>query len=97
VENPVDPWTIQQKDMPLPLADAVAAINENVTPEEIPMCPTHNKAGLPKTGNSKGKSWKRYDCPESWPNKCTWVQWMEVDKTGRWVPQKPRYQSQEIK
>ena len=96
VEKPSDPWTIEQKDMPLPVADALAAINENVTPEEVPMCPTHNKAGLPRTGNKNGKSWKHYACPEGFPNKCNWVQWMEVDKTGRWIPQKPRYQSQEI-
>ena len=97
VEKPSDPWTIEQKEMPLPVAEALAAINENVTPEEVPMCPTHNKAGLPRTGNKNGKSWKHYACPEGFPNKCNWVQWMEVDKTGRWVPQKPRYQSQEIK
>ena len=96
VEKPSDPWTIEQKEMPLPVAEALAAINENVTPEEVPMCPTHNKAGLPRTGNKNGKSWKHYACPEGFPNKCNWVQWMEVDKTGRWVPQKPRYQSQEI-
>ena len=41
VENPVDPWTVQQKDMPLPVAEAVAAINDNVTPEEVPMCKKH--------------------------------------------------------
>lgn len=90
VEKPSDPWTIEQKDMPLPVADALAALNDGAKPEEIPMCPEHNLAGLPKTGNTRGKSWKKYECPQGWPNKCTWVQWMEIDKTGRWIPQRPR-------
>ena len=90
VEKPSDPWTIEQKEMPLPVSDAVAALNDGVKPEEIPMCPEHNLAGLPKTGNTRGKSWKKYECPQGWPNKCTWVQWMEIDKTGRWIPQRPR-------
>lgn len=90
VEKPSNPWTIEQKEMPLPVSDAVAALNDGVKPEEIPMCPEHNLAGLPKTGNTRGKSWKKYECPQGWPNKCTWVQWMEIDKTGRWIPQRPR-------
>jgi hypothetical protein len=96
VENPVDAWTIQEKPMPLPISEAVAALNDNVTPEQVPMCPTHNVAGLPKTGNTRGKAWKKYDCPQTWPNKCTWVQWMEIDKSGRWVKQKPRVQNGEL-
>jgi hypothetical protein len=96
VEKPSDPWTIEQKEMPLPVAEAVSALNDNIVPEEIPMCPIHNKAGLAKTGNSHGKQWKRYDCPESWPNGCKWVQWMQIDKSGRWVPQKPRPQQEVI-
>ena len=90
VEKPNDPWSIETKEMPLPVSEAVAAINDNVMPEEIPMCPEHKQAGIPKTGNTRGKAWKKYDCPQGWPNSCKWVQWMEIDKTGRWVPQKPR-------
>jgi len=90
VENPVDPWTIQQKDMPLPVADAVTALNDGIKPEEIPTCPTHNKPCLPHSGNTRGKEWRNYKCPESWPNKCNYIVWLEVDKTGRWVPQRPR-------
>lgn len=90
VEKPSDPWTIENKDMPLPVSDAVAAINDNVVPEVVPMCPEHKQPGIPKTGNTRGKSWKKYDCPQGWPNSCKWVQWMEIDKSGRWIPQKPR-------
>jgi len=92
VEKPSDPWSIETKEMPLPVSEAVAAINDNVVPEEIPMCPEHKQAGIPKTGNTRGKAWKKYDCPQGWPNSCKWVQWMEIDKTGRWVLQKPRLQ-----
>ena len=97
VEKPSDPWSIETKEMPLPVSKAVAAINDNVVPEEVPMCPEHKQAGIPKTGNTRGKAWKKYDCPQGWPNNCKWVQWMEIDKTGRWVPQKPRPQQGAIK
>jgi len=90
VENPVDPWTIQQKDMPLPLADAVAALNDNVVPEEVPMCKKHNLAMQKNYGNKNGKQWANYKCSGAWPDKCDEIIWLEIDKTGRWVPQRPR-------
>ena len=90
VEKPSDPWTIEQKEMPLPVADAVAAINDNVVPEEVPMCKQHNKPMMPKTGNRNGKAWKHYKCGGNWPEVCVEIIWMEIDKSGRWVKQKPR-------
>lgn len=96
VENPVDPWTIQQKDMPLPVADAVAAINDNVVPETVPMCKKHEKPMLPRTGNKNGKAWKHYKCAGNWPDVCEEIIWMEIDKTGRWVPQRPKTQQGEL-
>jgi hypothetical protein len=90
VEKPSDPWTIEPKEMPVPVADAVAAINDNIVPEEIPMCPTHNVACEPKEGNTRGKAWKHYKCPRSWVDKCEFIVWMEIDKSGRWVAQRPR-------
>jgi hypothetical protein len=95
VEKPSDPWTIEQKEMPVPVAEAIAAINDNVTPEEIPMCPKHNKPMEARTGNTRGKAWKHYKC-NAWPDKCEEIVWMEVDKTGRWVKQKPRVQNGEL-
>lgn len=95
VEKPSDPWTIEQKEMPVPVAEAIAAINDNVTPEEVPMCPKHNKPMEPRTGNTRGKAWKHYKC-NAWPDKCEEIVWMEVDKTGRWVKQKPRVQNGEL-
>lgn len=96
VENPKDPWTIQEKPMPLPVADAVAALNDGVKPQEIPMCPKHNKAMVSRNGNKNGKEWMHYRCPESWPNKCEEIIWMEIDKSGRWVPQKPKQKQPEL-
>jgi len=90
VEKPSDPWTIEQKEMPLPVADAVAAINDNVVPEEVPMCKQHNKPMMPRTGNKNGKAWKHYKCGGNWPEVCEEIIWMEIDKSGRWVKQKPR-------
>ena len=92
VEKPADPWTIETKEMPLPVAEAVVALNDGIVPEVIPTCPTHNKPCLPNTGNKNGRAWKNYKCPESWPNKCDFIVWMEIDKSGRWIPQRPRPQ-----
>ena len=92
VEKPSDPWTIEDKEMPVPVAEAVAAINDNIVPEEIPMCPTHNVACEPKEGNTRGKPWKHYKCPRVWVDKCEFIVWMEIDKSGQWQPQRPRMQ-----
>ena len=96
VEKPSDPWTIEQKEMPLPVADAVAALNDNVTPEEVPMCKKHDKPMTPRTGNKNGRPWKHYKCAGNWPDACDEIIWMEIDKTGRWVKQKPRMQNGEL-
>lgn len=95
VEKPSDPWGIEPKEMPVPVAEAVAALNDGVKPEEIPMCPTHNLPCEPKEGNTRGKAWKHYKCPKSWSEKCEFIVWMEIDRTGQWRPQKPRV-SQEL-
>lgn len=92
VEKPSDPWTIEPKEMPIPVAQAVAAINDNIVPEEIPMCPTHNVACEPKEGNTRGKPWKHYKCPRAWGEKCEFIVWYEIDKSGQWRPQRPRVQ-----
>ena len=92
VEKPSDPWTIETKEMPVPVAEAVAAINDNIVPEEIPMCPTHNVACEPKEGNTRGKAWKHYKCPRSWVDKCEFIERKENDKSGQWRPQRPKTQ-----
>lgn len=90
VENPKDPWTIETKEMPLPVAEAVVALNDGIVPEQIPMCPKHNRAMQSRTGNKNGKPWKHYKCIGEWPDTCDQIIWMEIDKSGRWVPQRPR-------
>jgi len=95
VEKPSDPWTIEPKEMPVPVADAVTALNDGIVPEEIPMCPIHKKAMEPRTGNTRGKAWKHYKC-NAYPDKCEQIIWMEVDKAGRWVPQRQRVNQGEL-
>lgn len=95
VEKPSDPWTIEQKEMPLPVADAVTALNDGIVPEEIPMCAQHKKPMSPRTGNTRGKAWKHYKC-ESWPDACKEIIWYEINKSGQWVPQKPRSPQAEV-
>ena len=95
VEKPSDPWTIETKEMPIPVAEAVTELNDGVKPEEIPMCPTHKLPCEPKEGNTRGKVWKHYKCPKAWSEKCEFIVWMEIDRTGQWRPQKPRV-SQEL-
>lgn len=90
VEKPADPWTIETKEMPLPVSDAVTALNEGIVPEEIPTCPKHKKPMQPKVGNKNGRDWKHYKCIGEWPDTCDQIIWMEIDKSGRWVPQRPR-------
>ena len=91
VEKPSDPWTIEPKEMPIPVAEAVTELNDGIKPEEIPTCPIHKKPMEPREGNTRGKAWKHYKC-NAYPDKCEQIVWMEVDKTGQWVPQRPRYQ-----
>lgn len=96
VEKPSDPWTIEQKEMPLPVANAVTALNDGIKPEEVPTCQKHQRPMIPRTGNKNGKAWKHYKCAGNWPDACEEIIWMEIDKTGRWVKQKPRVQNGEL-
>ena len=96
VEKPSDPWTIEPKEMPIPVAEAVADLNDGIVPEQIPTC-KHGTMML-KTGNKNGKEWRGYVC-STWPpdpnGKCPAV-WMEIDKSGRWVPQRPKVEQSEL-
>ena len=96
VVKPSDEWTIEQKEMPLPVADAVAALNDNVTPEQVPMCKQHNKPMQKNFGSKNGKQWANYKCSGQWPDKCEEIIWLEIDKSGKWVPQRPRVKQGEF-
>ena len=95
VENPIDPWTIQQKDMPLPVADAVTALNDGIQAEEIPMC----KHGARKRMDGVGKTNKPffgYVCIiQNREEQCPAI-WYVKDNAGRWIPPKPRVQNGEL-
>lgn len=94
VEKPSDPWTVETKEMPIPVAEAVTALNDGITPEEIPTC-KHGARHL-KTGSKNGKEWRGYKC-EGWPNPCEpSMIWMEIDKSGKWVLQRPKFQIGEL-
>lgn len=87
VEKPSDPWTIEQKPMPVDLDDALKQLNDGIKPEEIPMC----KHGAMKQMQGVGKTNKPYfgyvctahkdqgQCPPLW---------YVMDKAGRWIPPK---------
>jgi hypothetical protein len=91
VEKPSDPWTLEPKEMPIPVAEAVTALNDGIKPEEIPTCPIHKKPMESRVGNTRGKDWKHYRC-NAWPEKCEQIVWMEIDRSGKWVPQRPKYE-----
>ena len=96
VEKPSDPWTIEQKEMPLPVSEAVTALNDGMVAESVPTCQKHKQPMIPRTGNKNGRAWKNYKCAGRWPDACEEIVWMEIDKTGRWIPQKPRVQNGEL-
>ena len=95
VEKPSDPWTIEQKPMPVDLDEALTQLNEGIKPEEIPMC----KHGARKQMQGVGKTNKPYfgyvctahkdqgQCPPLW---------YVMDKAGRWIPPKPVAENGEL-
>ena len=95
VEKPSDPWTIEQKEMPLPVSEAVTALNDGIKPEEIPSC----KHGTMKTMNGIGntnKPYYGYVCiMQSRSEQCPAI-WCVRDKSGRWVIPKREVQSGEL-
>ena len=95
VEKPSDPWTIEQKEMPLPVSEAVTALNDGIKPEEIPSC----KHGTMKTMNGIGntnKPYYGYVCiMQSRSEQCPAI-WCVRDKSGRWVIPKREVQNGEL-
>ena len=95
VEKPSDPWTIEQKEMPLPVSEAVTALNDGIKPEEIPSC----KHGTMKTMNGIGntnKPYYGYVCiMQNRSEQCPAI-WCVRDKSGRWVMPKREVQTGEL-
>ena len=90
VEKPSDPWTIEQKPMPVNLDEALTQLNDGIKPQEIPMC----KHGARKEMQGVGKTNKPYYgmvCTAPKDQQCPAI-WYVMDKSGRWIP--PR---QEVK
>ena len=88
VEKPSDPWTIEQKPMPVDLDEALTQLNEGIKPEEIPMC--KHGARVQKQGVGKtNKPFFGYVCAERERlNQCEPL-WYVMDKSGRWIAPKP--------
>ena len=95
VEKPSDPWTIEQKPMPVDLDEALTQLNEGIKPTEIPMC----KHGARKELQGVSKYNKPYYgmvCPERLKeNQCEAI-WYVMDKSGRWIPPKPAVETGEL-
>jgi hypothetical protein len=95
VEKPSDPWTIEQKPMPMDLDEALTQLNEGIKPIEIPMC----KHGARKELQGVSKYNKPYYgmvCPERIKeNQCEAI-WYVMDKSGRWIPPKPAVETGEL-
>ena len=95
VEKPSDPWTIEQKPMPVDLDEALTQLNNGIKPEEIPMC--KHGARIQKQGVGKtNKPFFGYVCAERDKlNQCQPL-WYVMDKAGRWVMPKPAVEQGEI-
>jgi hypothetical protein len=95
VEKPSDPWTIEQKPMPVNLDEALTQLNEGIKPTEIPMC----KHGARKELQGVSKYNKPYYgmvCTERLKeNQCEAI-WYVMDKSGRWIPPKPAVETGEL-
>ena len=95
VEKPSDPWTIEQKEMPVNLDEALTQLNEGVKPQEIPIC----KHGARKELQGVSKYNKPYYgmvCSERLKeNQCEAI-WYVMDKAGRWVLPKPAVETGEL-
>jgi hypothetical protein len=95
VEKPSDPWTIEQKPMPVDLDEALTQLNEGIKPTEIPMC----KHGARKELQGVSKYNKPYYgmvCPERIKeNQCEAI-WYVMDKSGRWIPPKLTVETGEL-
>ena len=94
-EKPSDPWTIEQKPMPVNLDEALTQLNDGIKPQEIPHC----KHGARKEMQGVGKTNKPYYgvvCPAPQnENQCPPI-WYIMDKSGRWIPPRPQVETQEI-
>ena len=95
VEKPSDPWTIEQKPMPVDLDDALTQLNQGIKPQEIPHC----KHGPRKEMQGVGKTNRPYygmvcTQPKN-EGQCDAI-WYQLDKSGKWIPPKPAVETQEL-
>lgn len=94
VEKPTDPWTIEQKEMPVDLDEALTQLNDGMKPEEIPMCQHGQMAKQDGVGKTN-KPYFGYVCRAPRDQQCKAI-WYVKDNAGRWVPPKPMVQNGEF-
>jgi len=94
VEKPSDPWTIEQKPMPVDLDEALTQLNDGMKPEEIPMCQHGQMAKQDGIGKTN-KPYFGYVCRAPRDQQCKAI-WYVKDNAGRWVPPKPMVQNGEL-
>ena len=94
VEKPSDPWTIEQKPMPVELDEALTQLNDGIKPEEIPMCQHGQMAKQDGIGKTN-KPYFGYVCRAPRDQQCKAI-WYVKDNAGRWVPPKPMVQNGEL-
>lgn len=95
VEKPSDPWTIEQKPIPVDLDAALTELNNGVKPQEIPHC----QHGAMKEMQGVGKTNKPYYgfvCKNPKDLGQCAAQWYVMDKSGRWNPPKPVVENGEL-
>lgn len=94
VEKPSDPWTIEQKPVPVDLSAALKDLNDGIKPLEIPMC----QHGAMREQQGVGKTNKPYygfTCIMPKGQSCPPI-WYERDKSGTWIPPKPAIKNEEL-
>ena len=94
VEKPSDPWTIEKKEMPVPLDDALTQLNDGIKPESIPSCEHGTMAKQDGVGKTN-KPYFGYVCRAPRDQQCPAI-WYVKDNAGRWIPPKPRVQNGEL-
>jgi len=94
VEKPSNPWTIEQKPMPVELDEALTQLNDGIKPEEIPMCQHGQMAKQDGVGKTN-KPYFGYVCRAPRDQQCKAI-WYVKDNAGRWVPPKPMVQNGEL-
>lgn len=93
VEKPSDPWTIEEKAMPVNLDEALTTLNAGIKPESIPHC-KHGERELKQGVSKYNKPFYGHVCPSRERSEQCEPIWYVMDKAGRWVLPKPKVEQE---